>query len=113
MQAHSAPLGMVFYTGQDSAQPFPEAYWGDLFVAFHGSWNRSEPTGYKIVRLPLDGSELGSKPTSSVVDFATGWLDEETDEAYGRPVGLAVGPDGAMYVSDDKGGFVYRIFYRG
>jgi glucose/arabinose dehydrogenase len=48
-----------------------------------------------------------------VVDFAVGWLDEETDEASGRPVGLAVGRDGALYVSDDKGGFVYRIFYRG
>jgi glucose/arabinose dehydrogenase len=109
MQAHSAPLGMVFYTGQDGERPFPEEYWGDLFVAFHGSWNRSEPTGYKVVRLPLDGSER----TSSVIDFAVGWLDEETDEASGRPVGLAVGRDGALYVSDDKGGFVYRIFYRG
>jgi glucose/arabinose dehydrogenase len=109
MQAHSAPLGMVFYTGQDGERPFPEEYWGDLFVAFHGSWNRSEPTGYKVVRLPLDGSE----PTGSVIDFAVGWLDGATDEASGRPVGLAVGPDGALYVSDDKGGFVYRIFYRG
>ncbi len=108
MQAHSAPLGMVFYTGQDSEHPFPKEYWGDLFIAFHGSWNRSVPTGYKIVRLPLDGSQ----PTSSVIDFAVGWLDEATDEADGRPVGLAVGPDGAMYVSDDKGGFVYRIWYR-
>jgi glucose/arabinose dehydrogenase len=107
MQAHSAPLGMVFYTGQDAENPFPEEYWGDLFVAFHGSWNRSVPTGYKIVRLPLDGSQ----PTGAVVDFATGWLDGESFEASGRPVGLTIGPDGAIYVSDDKGGFVYRIFY--
>jgi glucose/arabinose dehydrogenase len=109
MQAHSAPLGMVFYTGQDAENPFPQEYWGDLFVALHGSWNRSVPTGYKVVRLPLDGSE----PSGLVVDFAVGWLDEETDEASGRPVGLAVGPDGTLYVSDDKGGFVYRIYYEG
>jgi glucose/arabinose dehydrogenase len=109
MQAHSAPLGLAFYSGQDAEHPFPEEYWGDLFVAFHGSGNRSVPTGYTVVRLPPDGSE----PTGSVIDFAVGWLDEETDEASGRPVGLAVGRDGALYVSDDKGGFVYRIFYRG
>jgi glucose/arabinose dehydrogenase len=109
MQAHSAPLGLVFYTGEGTSQPFPQDYWGDLFIAFHGSWNRSTPTGYKIVRLPLDGSQ----PTGPVEDFAVGWLDGETGEASGRPVGLAVGPDGALYVSDDKGGFVYRIYYRG
>jgi glucose/arabinose dehydrogenase len=55
----------------------------------------------------------GSQPTGPVEDFAVGWLDGETGEASGRPVGLAVGPDGALYVSDDKGGFVYRIYYRG
>jgi glucose/arabinose dehydrogenase len=104
MQAHSAPLGLVFYTGQT----FPEAYHHDLFIAFHGSWNRSTPTGYKVVRLPLEGST----PTSPVEDFATGWLDEETLAAAGRPVGLAVGADGALYISDDKGGFIYRISYR-
>jgi glucose/arabinose dehydrogenase len=104
MQAHSAPLGLVFYTGQT----FPQAYHHDLFIAFHGSWNRSTPTGYKVVRLPLEGST----PTSPVEDFATGWLDEETLAAAGRPVGLAVGADGALYISDDKGGFIYRISYR-
>jgi glucose/arabinose dehydrogenase len=104
MQAHSAPLGLVFYTGQT----FPQAYHYDLFIAFHGSWNRSTPTGYKVVRLPLEGST----PTSPVEDFATGWLDEETLAAAGRPVGLAVGADGALYISDDKGGFIYRISYR-
>jgi glucose/arabinose dehydrogenase len=101
MQAHSAPLGMVFYDGQS----FPEDYHGDLFMAFHGSWNRSEPTGYKIVRLPLDGST----PSGPLEDFATGWMDEESGEVFGRPVGLAIGPDSALYISDDKSGIIYRI----
>ncbi len=105
MQAHSAPLGMVFYTGT----AFPAEYRGDLFIAFHGSWNRSVPTGYKVVRLPLDGS----RPRGPVEDFASGWLDAEKGTATGRPVGLAVGPDGALYVSDDKAGMVYRIRYAG
>ena len=105
MQAHSAPLGMAFYT----EGAFPPEYQGDLFIAFHGSWNRSVPTGYKVVRLPLDGQT----PAGPVEDFATGWLDEETKQVSGRPVGLAVGPDGALYVSDDNGGFIYRIDYTG
>ncbi len=105
MQAHSAPLALAFYTGES----FPEEYRGDLFIAFHGSWNRSVPTGYKVVRLPLQGSE----PVGPVEDFVTGWLDEETNQASGRPAGLAVDPNGALYISDDKGGFVYRISYHG
>jgi glucose/arabinose dehydrogenase len=103
MQAHSAPLGLAFYTGN----AFPAEYQGDLFIAFHGSWNRSVPTGYKVVRLPLDGE----KPTGPVQDFATGWLDEASGQVSGRPVGLGVGPDGALYISDDSGGFIYRISY--
>jgi glucose/arabinose dehydrogenase len=103
MQAHSAPLGLAFYTGN----AFPAEYQGDLFIAFHGSWNRSVPTGYKVVRLPLDGE----KPTGPVQDFASGWLVEGSGDVSGRPVGLAVGPDGALYVSDDSGGFIYRISY--
>lgn len=105
LQAHSAPLGLVFY----SADAFPAEYQGDLFVAMHGSWNRSQPTGYKVVRIPVDDGKVSGK----VEDFAGGWLDEETSNASGRPVGLAVGPDGALYVSDDKGGFIYRIRYAG
>lgn len=105
MQAHSAPLGLAFYTGK----AFPEEYRGNLFIAFHGSWNRRVPTGYKVVRLPIDGSQ----PKGPVEDFATGWLDEQLHTASGRPVGLAVGPDGALYVSDDKAGMIYRISYSG
>lgn len=103
LQAHSAPLGLVFYTGDT----FPEEYRGDLFVAYHGSWNRSIPTGYKVVRLPFDGTEAGA----AVVDFATGWLEEGNEKVTGRPVGLAVGHDGALYISDDEGGFIYRVQY--
>ena len=101
MQAHSAPLGVTFYTGDACSVD----YQGDLFIAFHGSWNRSEPTGYKIVRVPLEGSN----PVGPVEDFATGWLNND-GSSNGRPVDVVVGSDGALYVSDDKGGFIYRIF---
>lgn len=103
MQAHSAPLGLAFYT----ASAFPASYHG-LFVAFHGSWNRSTPTGYKVIFIPLDSA---GRPAGPPQDFATGWLHD--DAISGRPVGLAVGPDGALYVSDDAGGLIYRISYSG
>jgi glucose/arabinose dehydrogenase len=104
LQAHSAPLGLVFY----DAEQFPAKFSGDLFVAYHGSWNRSTPTGYKIVRVHFRSGQ----PTGLVEDFATGWLDPDSFDVSGRPVGLEVGPDGALYVSDDTGGFIYRIAYR-
>ncbi|MFO7172125.1 MAG: sorbosone dehydrogenase family protein [Bacillota bacterium] len=103
MQAHSAPLGLAFYTGDT----FPAAYRGQLFVAFHGSWNRSVPTGYKVVLVPFrDG-----QPAGGPVDFLTGFL--VGDRAWGRPVDLVVGGDGALYLSDDRAGAVYRIRYAG
>lgn len=98
MQAHSAPLGLTFYAGK----LFPKEYWGDLFVAFHGSWNRSIPTGYKVVRIKIKHG----KP-EGIEDFATGWLKGQ--RAWGRPVDVVVGPDGGLYISDDRGGFIYRI----
>jgi glucose/arabinose dehydrogenase len=104
IQAHSAPIGLVFYTGTQ----FPEEYRGSLFVAYRGSWNRTLPTGYKIVRIRFrDGQPAGSP---LVEDFATGWL--EGTSAWGRPVDLVVGRDGALYLSDQGGGRIYRITYR-
>jgi glucose/arabinose dehydrogenase len=103
MQAHSAPLGLTFYAGEQ----FPTAYQGDLFVAFHGSWNRTVPTGYKVVRIPMQGDTPGP-----VEDFAVGWLREDGSQ-WGRPVDLATGADGSLYVSDDGEGRIYRIYYAG
>lgn len=101
MQAHSAPLGLTFYTGEQ----FPTDYWGDMFVAFHGSWNRTTPTGYKIVRVPMEDAQAGF-----VSDFAAGWLRED-GSVWGRPVDVLTGPDGSLMISDDEEGFIYRVFY--
>ncbi|MDP3766018.1 MAG: PQQ-dependent sugar dehydrogenase [Nanoarchaeota archaeon] len=98
ISAHSAPLGLAFNFGNN----FPEEYKGDLFVAYHGSWNRKVPTGYKIVRI-----DMGTK---QVNDFATGWLSPE-NKVLGRPVDIIFDKDGSMYVSDDNAGVIYRIGY--
>lgn len=103
MQAHSAPLGLGFYSGTQ----FPEAYRGDLFVAFHGSWNRSAPTGYKVVRVPLEDGVPGA-----VMDFATGWLRSDGSQ-WGRPVDVVTSADGSLMISDDGAGRIYRVFYTG
>ena len=102
MQAHSAPLGLEFYSGD----AFPTEYQGDLFVAFHGSWNRSQPVGYKIVSIPLAGNAVGD-----VEDFAAGWL--EGGGSWGRPVDVLTAADGSLLVSDDAGGRIFRIYYAG
>jgi len=102
IQAHAAPLGMVFYTGEQ----FPEEYRGDLFVALHGSWNRSERTGYELIRVRV----VDGRPVS-YEDFATGWLSSE--QVSGRPVYPVVGPDGSLFLSDDGGGRIYRIRWTG
>jgi glucose/arabinose dehydrogenase len=98
--AHSAPLGLAFFP----AKGWPEEYRNDLLVAYHGSWNRSVPTGYKIVRYRLggDGRYLG------VEDFASGWLTK-TGRALGRPVDIVIRPDGTIFVSDDKAGVIYLM----
>jgi glucose/arabinose dehydrogenase len=101
MQAHSAPLGLAFYTGSQ----FPVEYHAGLFVAFHGSWNRSLPTGYKVVFIPFQDGKPGP-----LQDFATGWL---ANSVWGRPVSVITAPDGSLFVSDDSGGYVYRIIYIG
>lgn len=103
IQAHSAPLGLEFYSGDQ----FPEEYQGDLFVALHGSWNRSVPVGYKVIRIPIDADGI-PQPAE---DFAVGWLVRGS--AWGRPVDLVTGLDGSLYLSDDTGGKIYRIFFDG
>ncbi|MFZ3262894.1 MAG: PQQ-dependent sugar dehydrogenase [Terriglobales bacterium] len=105
MQAHSAPLGLAFYEGT----MFPPEYRNNIFVAFHGSWNRSLPTGYKVVRIKLDDK---GQPVGEVQDFITGWLapaETKKDRWMGRPVGIVFGSDGSMYLSDDRGGVIYRV----
>jgi glucose/arabinose dehydrogenase len=107
MQAHSAPLGLAFYEGSQ----FPAEYRNNIFVAFHGSWNRSVPTGYKVVRVKLDDK---GQPQGGAEDFITGWLapgETKKGRWMGRPVGIVFGGDGAMYLSDDAGGVIYRIAY--
>ncbi len=108
MQAHSAPLGLAFYEGSQ----FPAEYQNNIFVAFHGSWNRSVPTGYKIVRVKLDGQ---GQPQNGAEDFITGWLapgETKKQRWMGRPVGIAVATDGSMYISDDSAGVIYRVTYQ-
>ena len=100
IQAHSAPLGLTFYRGS----MFPEEYMGDMFVAYHGSWNRTVPTGYKVVRVKMkDGKPEG------VEDFASGWL--RGSSRTGRPVDVLVGNHGELFISDDFTGSVYRVTY--
>jgi glucose/arabinose dehydrogenase len=99
LQAHSASLGLTFY----NAQQFPPQYRGSLFAAEHGSWNRSKQTGWVIRVIMRDG-----EPTGEYEDFATGFVVNDAS-AWGRPVGITVTPDGALYVSDDAGGTIWRI----
>lgn len=100
MQAHSAPLGIVFL---DRATQFPAAYRGDALVAFHGSWNRDTPTGAKVVRVRI----RNGRPVS-YEDFITGWQND-AGARWGRPVDFAVLGDGSVLVSDDAGNAVYRV----
>jgi len=103
-QAHSAPLGISFYEGAQ----FPAEYKGDAFVALHGSWNRAKRTGYKIVRLKFSGGA----PTGEYEDFLTGFVLDDT-HVWGRPVDVAVAPDGALLVSEDGNGTIWRVFRDG
>jgi glucose/arabinose dehydrogenase len=100
MQAHSAPLGLAFL----DSNVLGEQYVGDLLVGFHGSWNRSEPTGYKVVWLPFENGQ----PTGEVIDFVSGWLLED-GTYWGRPVDVIMGADGSVYISDDNGGRIFRV----
>ncbi len=101
IQAHTAPLGMTFYTGDQ----FPEDYQNTLFVALHGSWNRSVPVGYSVVQIDPQPGDLWP-----VKEFAVGWLREDGSH-WGRPVDLVNAPDGSLFLSEDGQGTIYRIYY--
>jgi glucose/arabinose dehydrogenase len=102
--AHVAPLGLKFYTGNQ----FPAPYKNQIFVAQHGSWNRTKKDGYQIavVKMDANGKATGYET------FASGWLDEDTRIVWGRPVDILLLPDGSMLVSDDQAGVIYRISYK-
>jgi glucose/arabinose dehydrogenase len=104
IQPHSASLGITFYEGSQ----FPAEYRGNIFAAEHGSWNRTKRTGYKIIRVIVkDGVATGEYD-----DFATGFVISDS-EVWGRPVGVTVDKDGALLVSEDSSGTIWRIAYTG
>ncbi len=100
--AHVAPLGMNFYRGG----MFPQEYDNKIFVAQHGSWNRSRKVGYRVMAIDHD-----AHGATKAVPFAYGWLDDATQKAWGRPVDVITMPDGAILVSDDYADVIYRISY--
>jgi glucose/arabinose dehydrogenase len=106
VQSHSATLNLCFY---DGAQ-FPEEYRGDIFAAFHGSWNRARRTGYKIVRVPID--KATGKARGDYEDFVTGFVTPDGD-VWGRPVGITVAKDGSLLFSEDGNNTIWRVSYVG
>ena len=102
--AHVAALGMRFYTGS----MFPPEYRNRIFIAEHGSWNRSKKSGYRVMQARVEGGKVVEHSV-----FAEGFLDAAADKAWGRPVDVLVMPDGALLVSDDEAGAIYRITYKG
>jgi glucose/arabinose dehydrogenase/cytochrome c2 len=108
LQSHSAPLEMTFYTATNGPAAFPAEYRGDGFAASHGSWNRTLRTGYKVIRVRLDHGV----PTGEYDDFMTGFVLDDR-EVWGRPVGVAVAHDGALLVTEDGNGTLWRIAYAG
>jgi glucose/arabinose dehydrogenase len=102
--AHSAPIGMTFYHGT----AFPDPYRDDAFVVFRGSWNRGDPSGYKVARVRFDNGV----PTA-FEDFLTGFLSRDGGVQFGRLAGIAVGRDGSLLVADDTNGVIYRVAYGG
>ncbi len=104
IQSHSAPLGLAFYEGK----MFPPQYRGSAIVAFHGSWNRTRRTGYKIISIPF----RNGRPTGGYDDFVVGWMtDERSRIVWGRPVGVLVLADGSLLISDDGGEKIWRVTY--
>ncbi len=105
LQAHSASLGAAFYTKSQ----FPAEYSGNLFVAIHGSWNRANPIGSKVIRITFDKQ---GRALPRYEDFMTGFVVSK-HEVWGRPVGVTVGTDGALYVSEDARKTIYCVNYKG
>jgi hypothetical protein len=99
--AHTAPLGIHFYRGK----MFPAEYQNDLFVAQHGSWNRSVPDGYRVMRIHFEQGQ----PVKAI-PFLEGFL--VNGQAWGRPAGVAELPDGSLLVADDRGNAIYRVAYK-
>jgi glucose/arabinose dehydrogenase len=106
VQSHSATLSLCFYDGAR----FPAEYNGDIFAAFHGSWNRERRTGYKIVRVPID--KATGKARGDYEDFVTGFVTPEGN-VWGRPVGITVAKDGSLLFSEDTNKTIWRVSYEG
>jgi glucose/arabinose dehydrogenase len=96
---------MAFYP--PGATMFPKNYQNSLYIAFHGSWNRSVPTGDKVVRIPLVNGQVAGPPE----DFISGWMKNNRDFTS-RPVGLVFAPDGSLFISDDNEGMIYHVWYQ-
>jgi glucose/arabinose dehydrogenase len=104
--AHVASLGMRFYYPTvHASEPYPASYKDGVFIAEHGSWNRSKKSGYRVVHLPIDGARAGKQAV-----FAEGWLHSD-ESVWGRPADVLPLPDGSLLVSDDLAGAIYRIRY--
>jgi glucose/arabinose dehydrogenase len=104
LQPHFASLEMTFYEGSE----FPGAYKGDIFAAEHGSWNKSKRAGYEVIMVPVkDG-----KATGEYEDFLTGFVTPSGD-VWGRPVGVAIAPDGSLFVTDDGTRSIWHVTYIG
>ncbi len=103
LEPHSAPLGLLFYTGTQ----FPPEHRDSIFVASHGSWNKANRTGYKVIRIPLKNGA----PDGQYEDFITGFVTPE-GYVWGRPVGVAMAQDGSLLVSDDASNIIWRISYQ-
>jgi glucose/arabinose dehydrogenase len=98
---HVAALGMRFYTGAS----FPAAFKNSVFIAEHGSWNRTKKMGYQVVNVPVDASGKAGAPTP----FITGWLAKDGGEFWGRPADVQQMSDGSLLVSDDVAGAIFRV----
>ena len=106
VQSHSASLNLTFYTGSQ----FPAEFKGDIFAAFHGSWNREKRTGYKIVRVPID--KATGKARGDYEDYVTGIVNP-AGNVWGRPVGIVEAKDGSLLFSEDAGSTIWRVSFVG